>query len=55
MRPSPGASFLITTGAPLMPRCRRASVRKQPLPWKRMPKDEAIEARLATGRRCSVS
>ena len=44
----PGAR--ITIGAPLVPRCVRASVKKNPWPWNRMPKDDAITAWRTTGR-----
>jgi|GEM_PF-5560395 len=39
----------ITTGAPLIPRCVRASVMKYPFPSKRSPNEEATIARRATG------
>ena len=45
----------MTTGAPLVPRWVRASVRKYPWPWKRTPNDDAITAWRTTGRWYTVS
>ena len=49
------AGSRITTGAPLVPRWVRASVRKKPWPWKRRPNDEAMAAWRTTGRWCRAS
>src|SRR5258706_372752 len=48
--PGAAAGSRITTGAPLVPRWVRASVRKNPWPWKRMPYGDAATAWRTTGR-----
>jgi hypothetical protein len=45
----------MTTGAPLVPRCVRASVRKYPSPLKRRPNDDDSTACRTTGMWCRVS